>query len=160
MAPLWPRRLRDKIWPEPLPPPGSFSGKTVLVTGATAGLGLAAAIHFANLGAVVIITSRSESQGQAVKKIIEERAGVVGREKVHAMLLDMSTYRSCLAFVDHLKQSEVCRAGLDAAVLNAGLINVDFVESPHGWYVDSFESPHVYPFSHLVSGSRRFRSIP
>ncbi|CAI6338804.1 unnamed protein product [Periconia digitata] len=133
MASLWPRRLRDKIWPEPLPPLGSFNGKTVLVTGATAGLGLAAAIHFVRFGAVVIITSRSKEQGQTAKNTIETLTGTIGQGKVHIMQLDMNTYRSCVDFVEELKKSKVCRAGLDVAVLNAGLINIDFQKSPQGW---------------------------
>lgn len=51
------------------------------------------------------------------------------------MLLDMGKFSSCVEFIDQLKQSEFRHIGLDVAVLNAGLINVDFVESSDGWYV-------------------------
>lgn len=132
---LWPRRLRDKFWPEALPAPGCFLGKMVLVTGATAGLGLAASIHFASLGAVVIVTSRSEAQGNAAKEVIEARADVVGQGKVYFMLLDMGKFSSCVEFIDQLKQSEFRHIGLDVAILNDGLINVNFVKSSDGWYV-------------------------
>ena len=138
MVSLFPRRLRDKIWPEPLPAPLSFKGQTVLVTGATAGLGLAAAIHFATLGARVIITSRSTPQGNSAKETIEQCAGIVGQGKIHVMELDMNRYSSCLSFVNRLKQSEAGHTGLDVAILNAGLVNVDFVQSPEGWYVLPF----------------------
>jgi NAD(P)-dependent dehydrogenase (short-subunit alcohol dehydrogenase family) len=131
---LLPRRLRDKIWPEALPPAGSFNGQTVLVTGATSGLGLAAAIHFARLGASLILTSRSLAAGNAAQAYIERCAGIVGQEKVKVMELEMSRYSSCVEFVSQLKRSGVGDRGLDIAVLNAGLINVDFVRSPEGWY--------------------------
>ncbi|KAH8728018.1 putative short chain dehydrogenase/ reductase [Phaeosphaeriaceae sp. PMI808] len=127
------RRLRDKIWPEPLPSPASFEGQTVLVTGATTGIGMASAIHFARLGAKVIITSRTQSKGQVAKNQIEQDAGIVGERRVHVMELDMSRYSSCVSFVDRLKQNEMCNAGLDVAILNAGLIHVEHVLSPEGW---------------------------
>lgn len=150
MVSLFPRRLRDKLWPEPLPSLSAFEGQTVLVTGATGGLGLAAAVHFASFGATVILTSRSLSQGNVAKDVIEQRAGIVGQEKVHVMELNMSEYSSCLSFVDRLKQSEVGQVGLDVAVLNAGLINVDYVQSPEGWYVTCIMF-HIHGFTHASS---------
>ncbi|KAI8932963.1 hypothetical protein NX059_010432 [Plenodomus lindquistii] len=121
------------MWPEPLPSQLAFKGQTILVTGATAGLGLAAAVHFATFGAIVILTSRSLSQGNVAKEHVEKRAGIVGQGKVHIMELDMSRYSSCVSFVEQLKQSKVGQNGLDVAVLNAGLINIDYFLSPQGW---------------------------
>ncbi|KAK4218446.1 hypothetical protein QBC37DRAFT_369056 [Rhypophila decipiens] len=51
-----PRRLPRRFVPEPLPPAGTFDGQTVFIVGGTGSIGLAAAVHFANLGASVIIT--------------------------------------------------------------------------------------------------------
>lgn len=147
------RRLRDKFWPEPLPPPGSFEGQTVLVTGATAGLGLAAAVHFARLNARVIITSRTASQGEAAVESIAQQAGISKQGQLYFVELDMSRYSSCVSFVERLKQHAACERGLDVAVLNAGLINVDFVRSPEGWYILPFPVlylPHTHTHSHTI----------
>ena len=43
-----------------------FSGKTVLVTGGTSGIGRACALRFAKEGANVIIAGRSKEKGQAI----------------------------------------------------------------------------------------------
>lgn len=131
------RRIRAKIWPEPLPAPGTFDGQTVLITGATSGLGLAAAKHFASLGATIIITSRSVAKGEPAKRDIEQSAGVA-EGRVHLMELDMSRYSSCRSFINELKGSKFGRRGINVAVLNAGIINSEYAESPEGWYVNGF----------------------
>lgn len=134
------RRIRDKLWPESLPPRGIFDGQSVLITGATGGLGLAATKHFVALGATVIMTSRTLSQGLAARQQIEEDMGHETKGKIRVMELDMSLYASCVSFVNALRESDVCRRGLDCAVLNAGVISADFIESKQGWYEDRYIS--------------------
>jgi NAD(P)-dependent dehydrogenase (short-subunit alcohol dehydrogenase family) len=128
-----PRRILGRFFPEPLPSAGLFDGQTVLVTGGTTGLGLAAAIHFASLGAEVIITCRNASRGEVARQKIEYTAHITGKGKVTVMGLDMSRYATCVAFVDELKNSRAGQGRLDVAVLNAGSINPQFEESPEGW---------------------------
>ncbi|KAI9692845.1 MAG: hypothetical protein M1822_004839 [Bathelium mastoideum] len=128
-----PRHFLGRFFPEPLPPARSFEDQKVLVTGGTVGLGLAAAIHFATLGAEVIISCRNVARGETAKLNIEEAAQITGKGKVTAMELDMSRYASCVAFVNELKKLYAGQRGLDVVVLNAGSINPKFMKSPEGW---------------------------
>lgn len=124
------QRIKGRFVPEPLPPPGNFIGQTVLVTGGTAGLGLAAALHFAKLGADVIITCRAKSRGEAAKAAIQR---VAPKAKVMVMELDMARYDSCVAFVSELRKIREGQGGIDVCVLNAGMLTPQFVRSPEGW---------------------------
>jgi NAD(P)-dependent dehydrogenase (short-subunit alcohol dehydrogenase family) len=53
----------------------SFDDKTVLVTGATSGIGRAAAEQFADRGAMVIVTGRDHGRGHEVVDTIESAGG-------------------------------------------------------------------------------------
>jgi NADPH:quinone reductase-like Zn-dependent oxidoreductase len=46
--------FRNKFLLPSLPPPGTFKDKKVLITGASGGLGLAAAVQYINLGASLV----------------------------------------------------------------------------------------------------------
>lgn len=57
----------------------SFEGQTVIVTGSSAGLGLAAARQITQLNAAkVILVVRTVSNGETVKKSIEAATGRTG----------------------------------------------------------------------------------
>lgn len=124
------QRIKGRFFPVPLPPAGTFKGQTVLVTGGTAGLGLAAASHLAKLGADVIITCRTASRGDEAKRKIQTDAP---GSDVHVMELDMARYTSCVAFVSELGKIRQGRGGLDVVVLNAGMLTPQFSLSPEGW---------------------------
>lgn len=107
-----------------LPPPDAFKGQTILVTGATSGLGLAAAVHFVNLGAsTVIITGRTVARGETAKREIERQTGTNDKDVVKVMELDMSTFAGVKTFADQVKQ-EV--KSVDYVLLNAGMLPTSF----------------------------------
>ncbi|ERF76959.1 hypothetical protein EPUS_02671 [Endocarpon pusillum Z07020] len=114
--------LRQKYNPPALTEK-DFAGKTVLITGATSGLGLEAAKKIAALDAwTVIITARDQAKGERAKEEIE----FVCRERamddldIQVWPLDMSDFSSVKRFADKVNK-ELPR--LDAAILNAGQSN-------------------------------------
>ena len=88
---------------ETIPPDVSFAGKTIIVTGATSGLGLEAAIHYVQLGAeTVYITSRNATRGVETKATIEKRTGK--KDVVRVLVLDMDTFGGVKQFVELVKK--------------------------------------------------------
>ena len=81
-------RIRSRGWSASELP--SLDGRVVMVTGATSGLGLAAAEGFARLGATVWLVVRSEERGQRARAVIAERSG---NHDVHVGLCDLSDLR-------------------------------------------------------------------
>ena len=98
-----------------------LTGKRFLITGATSGIGLAAATELARRNAQVVITARSEEKAKAaIKKI--------GPGLVSSLIMDLtnlSTVRKAAASID---------TPFDVVVLNAGVMATPFTKT-----VDGFE---------------------
>ena len=115
-----------------LPSSLSFAGQTILITGATSGLGLEAAILYVNLGAeTVIITALTVSKGLAAKSVIESRSGK--KNVVQVRVLDMDTFAGVLKFVKELEKEVT---DIDIAFLNAGVHSFDYATLAEGWDAD------------------------
>jgi NAD(P)-dependent dehydrogenase (short-subunit alcohol dehydrogenase family) len=94
---------------------GTVGGKVVLVTGGSSGIGLAAAIKFAEAGAVTVICARGEDKlADAVKEI---RAAAGKDAKVFAYSVDIADEAGCKVFLDML---EAEHGGVDFLINNAG----------------------------------------
>ena len=100
----------------------NFDGKVVMVTGATSGIGAAAARAFAEAGAKVVLTGRNEERGLAVRDGIVERGGIA-----EFTAGDIRGRSVC----DRLVVETVADFGrLDVLVNNAGIIyRVDAVDT-------------------------------
>src|SRR4051812_36470508 len=115
-----------------LPPDLKFTGQTILITGATSGLGLAAAIIFVQRDAAhVIITARTAAKGEAAKVEIEEKTGRKG--VVSVRVLDMDSFAGVEAFVRELKKDI---KSIDSVILNAGVHYFSRKVFADGWEGD------------------------
>jgi dehydrogenase/reductase SDR family member 12 len=94
----------------------SMSGKSVLVTGATSGLGLAAAQGFARLGAEVTLVARDAERGERARAQVAELAG--GGE-AHLQLCDLAKLASVR---DLARRLDFRSDRLDVLVHNAGVL--------------------------------------
>lgn len=107
----------------------SFAGKTVLLTGATSGLGYEAAIKLLNLGVdSLIIGSRNLERGNRAKLELEKCTNRAGTIEIWE--LEMNSFQSVKTFANRAN-NELKR--LDVALLNAGLWNREYVQSPQEW---------------------------
>lgn len=116
-------RLLHQKYNPPVLTEKTFSGKTVLITGGSSGLGLEAAKKIAALDAwTIIITARDQAKGERAKEEIEfvchERAE--DELDIQVWQLDMSDFASVKNFAQRVDR-ELPR--LDVAILNAGQTN-------------------------------------
>ncbi|KUJ15972.1 NAD(P)-binding protein [Mollisia scopiformis] len=113
----------------PLPyPTTSFTGQTIIVTGANVGLGFEASRHFVRLGAQkVILACRSLSKGEEARADIERTTGRKGVCEVWEV--DMGDWDSVKAFATRVEGLE----RVDAVCENAGLAGFTFKSHPSGW---------------------------
>ena len=105
-------KKQDRI--EPLDSKDRLEGKRVLITGASSGLGFAAAKQLANLGAEVIMAVRSgiPEKGEAVKK-------ASGSDKVFMHHVELSDFDSIRQLVDEVKTQY---GNIDILVCNAAMV--------------------------------------
>lgn len=91
----------------------NLTNKNILITGANSGIGKAAAIQLAKLGANVIMACRSLDRG---RQALEEIQNSSGSQTVELMQVDMSLQKSICNFTDQFKATH---ERLDVLIHNA-----------------------------------------
>jgi NAD(P)-dependent dehydrogenase (short-subunit alcohol dehydrogenase family) len=118
----WRTHIRSQWCFTPPFPTTSWTGKTVIVTGANIGLGLEAARHFAQLGAEkVIIAARNMEAAEKAKASIE-LSTQCGPTVVECWPLDLCSYDSVKTFAARCKTLP----RLDCLLENAGVSKYRF----------------------------------
>jgi NAD(P)-dependent dehydrogenase (short-subunit alcohol dehydrogenase family) len=110
---------------------GTVGGKVVLVTGGSSGIGLAAAIKFAQAGAITVICGRDADKLEQAEREIREAAGPQAR--VHGYSVDIADPAGCDAFLQALQQAH---GGVDFLINNAGRSIRRAIESSYDRFHD------------------------
>ncbi len=118
---------------------GGMEGKVVLITGGTSGIGQAAAMALAGMGAEVVVSGRNKERGEAAVGEIRRQSG---SEKVSLMLADLAVQAEVRGLADEFRERH---DRLDVLVNNAGLIQSKRTETPDGIEL-TLAVNHLAPF--------------
>ena len=122
----------------------SLAGGTTIITGPTAGIGVATATALASLGGRLILAARSAQKAAAVSAdILAQHPSA----KVSYIHLDLMSLDSVATFVrDYRRQAKAERwPPLKCLVLNAGLVSINYALSAEG-YEATFAVSHLAHF--------------
>jgi NAD(P)-dependent dehydrogenase (short-subunit alcohol dehydrogenase family) len=124
-----------------------MSGKTVLITGATSGLGLATALLLAEQGAEVVMVGRDRTRGNFMRAEIAKCAA--GSAPI-LFLADLSSQSEIHRLAEKLHRSF---SRIDVLINNAAAMFADREVTPEG-LEKTFAINHLAPFilTHLVLG--------
>nr|CAB3237676.1 dehydrogenase/reductase SDR family member 13-like [Phallusia mammillata] len=115
-----------------------LDGKTVLITGGNVGIGKAAAIEFAKLGAKVVIASRNKTKSL---KAAKEIADASENRNVFSMQLDLEKFDSIKSFAEEFHKKE---ENLHYLINNAGVLGINGI-TDYGFH-RVFAINHFGPF--------------
>lgn len=103
-----------------------LEGKVFLVTGATEGIGKAAALNFAERGATLVLVGRNREKSE---RVVAELKAASGNERIELLLGDMSKMAEVRAIADQFRARH---DRLDVLVNNAGAVFNDYQLSADG----------------------------
>jgi len=119
-----------------------MSGKTVMITGASSGLGFAVAKRIAMAGAKVIMAVRSgiPEKGEAIKTLS-------GNDQIYMYHVDLLDFGSIKSLVSKLKMDDI---KIDILISNAAMVPLKSRKTPQG-LEEMFMVNYLAPF-YLING--------
>ncbi|KAI6082249.1 hypothetical protein F4821DRAFT_218671 [Hypoxylon rubiginosum] len=105
---------------------GKLSGKVVLITGCSSGIGVDTARAIHRTGATIYVTARN------VDKAKKALGSLINSSRIHFLTLDLSSLASVRAAVERFKS--------ESSHLNILIENAGVMASPEGRTVDGFET--------------------
>jgi NAD(P)-dependent dehydrogenase (short-subunit alcohol dehydrogenase family) len=126
-----------------------LTGKSVVISGATSGIGWQAALQFAQHGALVIALGRSAERAQTAQSRILSQ---VPQARLHFVLADFNSLAEVRRAADDIRQilSQAGCAGLDVLINNAGAFNATKQYSEDG-FERTFAVNHLAAFQLTMS---------
>lgn len=103
-----------------------LTGRIMVVTGATSGLGRAAAAQLARCGATIVIVGRTAESNQAV---VDELINETGNEQISQVAADMGRYDEVRTLADRILGDH---DRLDVLIHNAGALTAERENAPDG----------------------------
>ena len=119
-----------------------LSGKTVLITGGTSGLGAESARALASKGARVVITARTEEKGAAAAARISQSVG----SKIDFERLELGSFASIRACAEQIRNKY---PNINILLNNAGVMASPYTETEDG-FEQQFGANHLGHF--LLTG--------
>ena len=119
---------------------GDLSGKTIVITGATSGIGKAAALVMAEKNAEVVIAVRNVAKGE---QVVAEAKQNHPNSNISVRKLDLSNLESVSTFAKALKQDY---KRLDVLINNAGVMMCPLSRTAEGFEMQ-FGTNHLGHFA-------------
>jgi len=98
-----------------------LKGKTIIVTGATSGIGIPTATALARTGCSLVITARDPAKGQEALEAIRKDSG---NAEVTVRALDLCSFKSVKSFVKEWGDQKI-----DVLLHNAGVMAIPFTKT-------------------------------
>jgi NAD(P)-dependent dehydrogenase (short-subunit alcohol dehydrogenase family) len=114
--------------------------KTILITGATDGIGKQTAFELAGMGHEIILHGRNESRGKLVKEDIIRQTG---NRNIQCVTADFTDFSEIKKLAENIKLNH---KKLDVLLNNAGVMAPELVILPNG-FEKTFMVNHLAPFA-------------